>query len=283
MRLVLLALYCISTFAWASTPPTPITVFTEKAASKNLFNTLTYPARIESRVNAIVRAESDGAVDKILKPLGSRVHRGEIIAVVKHLDPVFQYAPLNVVASVSGVVNDVNVTPGSLVNKGDAVVSITDPDQLRVIVEIAAVDVRSVRRGLKGDLEVIGLQQKILATVQGLSPSVDPMLGTATCELKVSSADQKKILPGMVGHMIFKVNERKGYLLPDFAIVYRGDATFVRLVDNGVVKKIAVTVGEKRQGQVEVLTGLKDGDEVIDRSSRFVADGDSVQVDSAHE
>lgn len=285
MRLAITGLL-FSFTAWgaaAPTAPAPISVFTEKAAAKPLFNTLTYPARVESRVHAVVRAESDGAVARIIRPLGSRVRRGETIAVVKHTDPVYQYAPLNVIASVSGVINEVNVTPGSLVNKGDAIASITDPDQLRIIVEVAAPDIRSIRAGLKGELTVSGVAKTISAEVQGLSPSVDPMLGTATCELKVSSADQKTIVPGMVGQMQFKVNQREGFLLPDYAIVYRGNSTFVRLVENGAVKKIAVAIGEKRQGQVEVLSGLKNGDEVINRSSRFVTDGDAVQVETAHE
>ncbi len=286
MRFTTLIGLILSCHAWGSPTPAdkpPISVFTEKAVTKALFNTLTYPARVESRVHAIVRAESDGAVSKIIRPLGSRVRRGETIAIVKHTDPVFQYAPLNVIASVSGVINEVNVTPGSLVNKGDAVASITDPDQLRIIVEVAATDIRSIRSGLKGDLSVIGIEQPISAEVQGLSPSVDPMLGTATCELKVSSADQKKIVPGMVGHMQFKVNQRQGFILPDYAILYRGNATFVRLVENGVVKKVAISIGEKRQGQVEIVSGIKNGDEIIDRSSRFITDGDAVTVETAHD
>lgn len=267
--------------AFATTQP--IGVFTEKAIAKPVFNLLTYPARVESRVNAIVRSESDGAITKILKPLGSKVHRGDVIAIVKHTDPVYQYAPLNVVASVSGVVNEVNVTLGSLVHRGDPVVSLTDPDQLRVIVEVAGVDLRSIHSGLKGDLKVSGVPQLLSAEVQGLSPSVDPMLGTATCELKVSREDQKKIAPGMIGNVQFKVNQREGFLLPDFAVVYSGDSTFVRVVEDGKAKKVPVSIGEKRHGQIEILSGLKNGDEVIDRASRFLSDGDAVQVETAHD
>jgi membrane fusion protein, multidrug efflux system len=214
--------------------------------------------------------------------LGSRVRRGEIVAIVKHTDPVYQYAPLNVIASVAGVVNEVQVTAGSLVNKGDAIVTITDPDQLRITLEVAAVDLKMIRAGLIGDITISGFPT-FKAEVQGVSPSVDPMLGTAACELKISSNDQKKIAPGMVGSVQFHVNQRIGYLLPDYAVVYRGDNTFVQVVEKGVTKRIAVQIGERRQGQVEIMTGLKDGDQVIDRASRFITEGEPVQVESAHE
>ncbi len=263
-------------------PPPAVTVFTEKVVRQLIYNILTYPARVESRVNAIVRTESDGAVTDILKPLGSRVHRGEVVAVVKHTDPVYQYAPLNVIASVTGVVSVVHITPGSLVNKGDAIVTLTDPNQLRVMIEVPAADINSIHRGLIGDLSVASIPN-LQAEVQGVSPAVDPMLGTASCEMKVSAKAQKKIMPGMVGSIEFQVNQHNGILLPDYAIVYRGENTFVRLVENGVAKRIPVKIGEKRHGQVEVLNGLKEGDQVIDRASRYVSDGEPVQVESAHE
>ena len=94
--------------AFAATQ-SPVTVFTEKAAPHAIFNALTFPARVESKVNAIVRCEADGAVTRILKPLGSRVRRGETVAIIKHTDPVYEFAPLAVVASVSGVVNEVHI------------------------------------------------------------------------------------------------------------------------------------------------------------------------------
>lgn len=283
MRTALVLASLLLPQAYAATAPAPIQVFTEKASAHSIFNILTYPARVESRVNAVVRSESDGAITKILRPLGSKVRRGEVIAVIKHMDPVYEYAPLNVIASVSGVINEVNVTLGSLVNRGDPIASITDPKQLRVIVEVAAVDLRSVQDGLKGSLKIPGIPDSITAEIQGISPSVDPMLGTATCELKVASADQKKILPGMVGSVQFKVNQRRGFLLPEYAVIYNGDETYIRLVENGKAKRVPVKIGEKRQGQVEILSGLKEGDQVIDRAARFLADGDAIQVETTHE
>lgn len=262
--------------------PSAVPVFTQKAIEKPIFNILTYPARVESQVNAVVRSEAEGAVTEIMKPLGSRVRRGEKIAIIKHMDPVYEYAPLAVVAPVSGVVNDVLVTKGSLVNKGDAIVNITDPDHLRVMIDVAAHDLKTVKAGLKGEFTVPGGgAQSLVANVKGVSPSIDPMLGTAPCELRVNEKEQKQIIAGMVGTVQFKVNQRQGFMLPDHAIVYKGDEAFVRLVQEGKSNRVPVKLGEKRQGEVEILSGLKSGDEVVSRASRFVPDGASVQVETA--
>lgn len=258
-----------------------ISVFTQTAQRQAVFNILSYPARIESRVNAVVRSEADGAVIKILKPLGSQVHRGSVVAVLQHTDPVYEYAPLSIVASVAGVVSEVNITPGSLVQKGDSIVTVTDPKQLRVLIEVAASDLSSVRAGLKGEMQIPSLQKPVTVAVLGVSPSVDPMLGVAGCELKILDQAKMHLVSGMVGRVQFKVDQRQSFLLPDFALVYQGEKTFLRVVKDGKAHKVSVTIGERQAGQVEILSGLNDGDIVINRASRFVADGAEVKVESS--
>jgi multidrug efflux pump subunit AcrA (membrane-fusion protein) len=281
-RLYLCALIGASCLAFGAPQPI-VSVVTEKAMLKPIFNLLTFPARVESKVNAVVRSEADGAVTEIIRQLGSRVRRGETIAIIKHTDPVYEFAPLSVIASICGVVNEVHVTPGSLVNKGDPIVTVTDPSHLRVMIEVAAYDLSAIRQGLKGEMTFPGVGQPLNAEVKGISPSIDPMLGTASCELQVAPNAQKSIVAGMVGRVQFKVNQRQGFLLPDFAIVYRGDNTFVRTVKDGKATKVPVKLGERRQGQVEILSGISSGDEVIERASRFVADGAPVKVEAASE
>ncbi len=262
--------------------PSLASVFTETVQHADLYNVLSFPARVESKVNAIVRSESDGIVSSI-KPMGSRVQRGEKIASITHTDPVYEYAPLTVRAPVTGVIYQLTVTPGTLVNKGDALASVTDPSQIRLVIEVAALDMHAIKKGMKGDLTVSGVGKPLRASVQGISPAVDPLTGTAACELTLDKMDLSAVAPGMVGKVQFKLNAHQGIMLADNAVVYRGDKTFVRLVENGKAKKVAVTLGERRQGQVEVLTGLHAGDVVIDRTSKFVGDGDSVSVETAHE
>ena len=78
-----------------SSAPKPVpTVITHAAKLTDLSDILSYPARIESKVNSRLYSESDGVVTKIIAPLGSQVHRGSKIAIVRHTDPVYQYAPM---------------------------------------------------------------------------------------------------------------------------------------------------------------------------------------------
>lgn len=282
MRLGLLfVLVFACVFAQAATDKTPI-VSTEIAKKAEIFDQLTYPARIDSAVNAKILAESDGTVAKILAPLGAKVSRRAAIVQVQNMEPGYSFAPMNLKSPVNGIVSQIKVSVGSQVTKGQEIATVIDPSSLRIVIEVAAGDVLNVKRGLKGELFLSGQEKPTKVEVLGVSPLVDPATGTSTAELKVVG-NKSTLTPGTLGQVRFKANTRSGIVMPDGAVVYKGDATNVRLVVGGKAKVAPVKLGLKRQGKFEVLSGLKEGDEFIIRSSEFVADGDVVKVQAKEE
>ena len=282
-------------FAQAAIEKKPI-VFVRAVQLKELAETLDYPARVEPRVKASVTAEVDGVVTKIIAPLGSVVKNRAPLLVIRNTDPVYQYAPMVVASTVSGVVSRVEVTEGSRVVRGDKLVLVTDPDHVRIVVEVTAQDALAIKPGLEAELKSAGMdnQEPIKLKVEGISPFVDPSTGTASCELdveKVAAAKMGKTkipatvarLPqlGMIGRVSFRVNIRKGISISDSAITFRGHDPYVRIVVDGNAKLVAVTLGRKESGSVEILKGLKPGDQVVERASGFVADGEAVDVQVA--
>jgi len=266
--------------ARASVPMPPPIVTTQTAKMSDLFEKLSYPARVESKVNASIFSEYEGVVTKIMAPLGTSVHRNGKVVVIKHTDPVYQYTPVILISPVDGVVSQVAVTEGSTVTKGQLIASVTNPKLVRTIIEVAAEDLPLISKGLTGQLSLNNREnQSFDVKVIGVSPFVDPATGSATCELEIKqNSNLLPISPGVVGQVSFKVNFHQGFVLPDYSIVYKGSDTFIRVVENGLAKKIPVTLGKKERGQVEITSGLKEGDVVIERASGFVGEGEKVQV-----
>ena len=65
-------------------------------------------------------------------------------------------------------------------------------------------------------------------------------------------------------------------------MIYRGGDTFVRLVGEGSkAKLVAVRLGRKTRGNVEILSGLAEKSSIVERTSRYVADGEEVVVERA--
>jgi multidrug efflux pump subunit AcrA (membrane-fusion protein) len=269
----------------ASVTPPPAKVLTKKLEFAELSDTLAYPARVLSKVNTTILAETDGVIASIPAPLGTAVKRGQKILVIQHTDPVYRYAPFTVVSPVQGVVSAIEVTQGSLVTRGQKLGSVTDPAKVLVKLEIPAADLGLFRAGVEGEFRM-GREnaEAIRVILAGLSPLVDPATGTASADLEILKGNQTLLPPpGTLGQVRFRVNVRKGYSIPETALFYRGEATYVRLLVEGAVKLVEVRLGRGERGQVEILPAKSDqvfpvNPILIERTSRFIADGEKVEI-----
>ncbi len=259
----------------AAPPPSPVVV-AQKLAPSDLFDSLIYPARIVSRVNAAVLAETDGLVQDIHSRVGTKVAAGEKILTLVNPDPAYTFAPFVVHSPVNGVVSGLFVTTGSRVNRGQSLATVTDPSQTHAEIEVTVSDLPEIRTGMKGELE-IG-ETKVEVLVKGVSPTVDPGTGTASAELDIESKNKQLLRPGQMGRARFRARLHKGIQLPESAIFYRGESTLVRVLDDEKAVFREVKLGPVRQGKFEVTSGVKAGETVVTRSNTFIADGEKVKV-----
>lgn len=266
-----------STFAEPA--PSNAIVFGKIVKVENFSDELSYPARVVPKINSTVLADADGVVTQLPAILGQKVSARQTLVVITHTDPVYQYAPMKVLSPISGVVSAVNVAEGSQVNKGDKLASVTDPKKLRVVIEAPAEDLGSLHKGIPAEFRVTGGSEPIAVKLQGVSPFVDPSTGTATCEFDVNSP-RSALAPGIVGRIVMSVHQRTGIRIPEYAIIYRNQSPFARIYENGKVRFSALKLGKKQDGFVEILSGIKEKETVVERASRFVADGEAVQLDS---
>jgi multidrug efflux pump subunit AcrA (membrane-fusion protein) len=268
--------------------PSSAVVFGKAAKVEKFSDELSYPARVVPKINSTVLADADGVVTKIPTVLGQRVGAHQTLVVITHTDPVYQYAPMKVLSPISGVVSAINVAEGSQVTKGDKLASVTDPKKLRVVIEAPAEDLGSLQKGIPAEFRVSGQSDPIAVQLQGVSPFVDPATGTATCEFDVNlrrtasttAATSTPLAPGIVGRIVMSVHQRMGIRIPEYAVVYRDQLPYSRIYENGKIRFSALKLGKKQDGFVEVLSGIKEKDTVVERASRFVADGEAVQLDS---
>lgn len=279
VSIFVLLLVSIPGQGWASVAPAtalpPATVVVQSVAPIDLSDDLTYPARVTPKINTVILAETDGVVSKIQAPLGQSVKPGARILTITHTDPIYQFAPFKVTAPVAGIVSSLDVTEGSQVTKGQRLAAVTDPQHIRFNVEIPASDLAAISRGLKGTFRIASTGQETSIIVRGVSPFVDPATGTASAELEPVSG-KSAIAPGVIGQVNFRANLHKGISIPEYALYYIGDDTFVRVLVAGKVKQIKVKVGSRSRGNLEILDGLKGGMTLIERTSRYVVDGEAV-------
>jgi multidrug efflux pump subunit AcrA (membrane-fusion protein) len=270
--------------------PTVHAAFQKKAAAfiqpvkfTVMSDNLSYPGRVQSRVNATSTSEIEGQVVRFEKSLGAKVKKGEVILVLQNTDPVYRYAPIKMRSPSAGYLTSLDVTLMSKVERGQKLFTITDPQNLLVEVEIPAGDLIAIHPGMRGEFKPnVQSADALQVTIEGLSPLVDIKSGTATAQLrpleKINLLSQ-----GQLGQFTMKTNSRQSFILPESAIIYRDDQPFVRVVAAGKVSKKSIELGPRVGDAFEIKSGLLSGEQVIVRTSRFVADGEEVDIQAPEE
>ena len=75
--------------------------------------------------------------------------------------------------------------------------------------------------------------------------------------------ENKSVLSGMFARLNFQSDPRKGFLIPKNMIIERGELTGVKVLKDNSVHFRVVRTGAKYGENIEILSGLNIGDEVV--------------------
>ncbi len=259
-------------------------VFIEEAKFQQIADSYIYPSMVRPLMESKILSEDQGFIKKIITPLGSTVKKNQVLATMKRLDPIYKFRALKLMSPIDGVVSKVFIRQGTNVAKGDPVFIVTSPHQSRLSIEVSAKEKGLLMRGDKGLFTWNGIETPV--SITGVSPVIDPATGTATIELDFVKKP-KSIPLGVLGQVSFKANKRNGLLVKADAIVYVGNKTYIRIVDNKAkephtqkrsIKKVEVKVGKSYGQRIEVSAGIQNSDWVVIRSSGFLKEGANVEV-----
>lgn len=158
---------------------------------------------------------------------------------------------------------------GQYLNPGAPIVTLQQLDPLYVDFNLPEQALPQISAGQKAVAHVDALPD---VSFDGQILSINAKIDEATRNIQVRAIfknPDRKLLPGMFAHVTVTVGEPQKLLtLPQTAITYNpyGDTVFIANKDeNGklVAQQTFVTVGATRGDQIAILSGIKEGDEVI--------------------
>lgn len=274
---MMIFLILISSFSsWSAKPPSAPKVVIQKITNSRFESRLKYPVKVEPLVNATVLAESDGVVTR-LPQVGAQVKRKSALVRIQQMDPVYTFAPFSVLAPVDGQVSEIFVSEGTQINRGQRLLTITDPTKTRLVAEITAEDLSLFKLGQRGVLKDNSLGE-IPVEVVGVSPLINPATGTATCVLK--TLEKIPLIPGSVSQVEFRFEGKEALYVPKASVLYKGLEPYLRLIEGDRVRHQTIKLGSEKNEVVEVIEGLSSSQEIVVRSSSFLASGQSFEVES---
>jgi len=86
---------------------------------------------------------------------------------------------------------------------------------------------------------------------------------------------------GMFGRAAFAAGKRGALLVPQSAVVERGQIRSVYVVEGDTARLRFVTLGEERDDQREVLSGLTAGERIVVMPAPLLSDGARVAIQEA--
>ena len=186
----------------------------------------------------------------------------------------------HIVAPMDGTVTERGIQPGEVVTpgvqatfEGKALLTVADLSTLIVKADLNQIDVAKVKLGQKVTVTLDALPGKTYdAEITKIAPASilpkDKQVDVFPVEATLTKADAA-IKPGMTADVRIHIEKKEHVLaLPIEAVVKENGKQFVSKVvpaANGKQKtdKIEVTVGARNDREIEIASGIKEGDKVL--------------------
>jgi membrane fusion protein (multidrug efflux system) len=182
-------------------------------------------------------------------------------------------------APTSGVLNKVPVEKGEYVTPGTVVAEIVEIDPVLVVVEVPERDMRFIHVGQRETILADALGGKeFTGRIHYISAVADPASRTTRVELVVPNGDGEL----KSGQIVTVHMERQ--TIPDAIMIPLGAAISLEIgyqvyvVEKGLAQPRAVKIGVLKGRDVQVVSGLAAGDDVIVRGHYYVGPGQTVKV-----
>lgn len=120
--------------------------------------------------------------------------------------------------------------------------------------------------------------EEIQGTVREITPQVDQDSRLGTVRIDITPPKGFNLLPGNFLRGEILVGKAEVPVVPTSCVVYKGNRAIVYVVQDGKAKMAYVETGDRDGQSVEIISGIKIGDSVIDRGGGFLKDGDPVRV-----
>jgi RND family efflux transporter MFP subunit len=183
------------------------------------------------------------------------------------------YAPFD------GVVTARSIDIGQLIDTGAAkeLFHMQALNTLRVYTNVPQMYTTNLKHGSKIDItfpEYPG--RSFQGTLVRTANAIDPVSRTLLVELDVDNR-KGELLPGSLAQVHFKATAMHTFIVPASAIIFRREGTQVGILgENNIAHLAPVAIGQDDGATVQIISGLKDGDRVIQDPPDSLIEGEKV-------
>jgi RND family efflux transporter MFP subunit len=188
------------------------------------------------------------------------------------------FAYTRIQAPFDGVVTERKLDPGAMANPGLPILVVEDTGKYRLEATVNESDLRYVRLGQQVPVVVEALERpEQKGRVAQIIPAADP--GSRSFLVKIEIPATANMRSGLFGRALFSRGEKPALLIPQSAVVQRGQLRAIYAIDQNKIASLRyVTLGRAAGMQVEVLAGIQNGDSVVQSPGQVDLGGKRIEA-----
>jgi membrane fusion protein (multidrug efflux system) len=186
---------------------------------------------------------------------------------------------MTLTAPFAGTLGLRKVSIGDYLAPRSDIVNLEQTDPLKIDFRVPEIFLPAIKIGAQVNVKADAYPgRNFTGEIYAINPLVDEAGRSIVVRARIANADET-LRPGLFARIdvTLAVRERSMFIAEQ-SIVPVGSDSFVYRVADGKAVLTKVTLGLRRIGQVEVLEGLNDGDEVVIGGLLKIRDGSSVAV-----
>jgi len=230
-------------------PSVIIEVLTNKSFSQSLES---YCTSLSSKT-ASFKIRKDELLEQI--SFGKKVNKGDVIA---------KLSSKTIVAPFSGIIGKRGISGSSLGSENTIILTLDDSRKILCDLKIPEVYAAILKKDLKLRATFSAYKDKTYeGKIESVASRVDPQTRSILARAKINN-ENSEIIPGSLLEIEIWYNEKNALSVPDTSIMYEASKKFIyKIMENNLIKKIEIETGIRNKENLEVLSGVSEGDKIV--------------------
>ncbi|MFT4995060.1 MAG: membrane fusion protein (multidrug efflux system) [Paraglaciecola sp.] len=164
----------------------------------------------------------------------------------------------DIVSPIDGRIVDRSAEPGNMASPGQPLLSLYNPLSLLVEADVRESLAVTLQLGQHVTVKLDALNKSIPGIISELVPAADP--NARSFMVKADIQFDPALLPGMFARMEIEQGQAEKILIPAAYVHNYGQLDMVWVLSNQQLSRRFVRVGERLDGNVEIVSGLEQGE-----------------------
>ncbi|MDT8429473.1 MAG: efflux RND transporter periplasmic adaptor subunit [Pseudomonadales bacterium] len=216
----------------------------------------------------------------LIAPTEVDVARTRVETAVARLDGVMVAMDERLIrAPFTGILGYRNISEGSLLSPNTVITTLDDISVIKLDYSVAEVYLADIKVGQTIKAHSIVYEgEEFEGVVRVVGSRVDPVTRSVSVRAHIDNPDGR-LRPGMLLTVVMDLNAREVNVIPEQAVISAQGRQYVFVVDNeNIPQRVEVTLGRRRPGLVEVVSGVNPGQRVVVQGIGQVRPGQPVRV-----